>query len=303
MGFLLQSFACLLATFLLSDHLWQTAALLTCLGCCFVSAGLFQFLFNMRWWNRCQNFPSFTALNLLKGKLLTFLSNVNRCCLNGLNLCADTVTPHLFVSCGQRLDRLHQRAPVKPARGRGYDGGRWLLHSECCLGSHSPENSRFIRKIFLGFTIKLNWKEPQNIIIGFFFLLLLMINESASVNRLIFGYRVKKLIYKPASSLMAVPLPLRCTLSTGGPVPASPRPSRSSPKKSWATEPSRPSLQMPPPLLLRGSLAGVGEIRQCPAPLPPQTGLGSDQHPSAALEEKKTTTWSILLFTTENRWI
>lgn len=44
---------------------------------------------------------------------------------------------------------------------------------------------------------------------------------------------------------------------------------------------------MPPPLLLRGSLAGVGEIRPSPAPLPPRTGLRSGQHPSAALEEKQ----------------
>lgn len=97
----------------------------------------------------------------------------------------------------------------------------------------------------------------------------------------------KNLIYGPA--LTAVPLPPRSTLSTGGLVPASPRPSRSSPKKSWPTVLSRPSPRTPPPPLLRGSLAGVGEIRGVPAPFPPRAGLRSDQHACTALEGKKTT--------------
>lgn len=229
----------------------------------------------MRWWNRCQNFPSFTALDLVKGKFLKFLCGS---VLRSLSPCAETVTPRLFVSCRQRVDRLHQRARVKPARGRGYDGGRWFLHSECCLGNHSSENGRFTRKIFLRFTIRLNCggKKTKNI---------------TSISRLMFDSSSQELIYKAASALMAVPLPLRSTLSTGGPVPASPRPSRSSPRRSWPTEPSRPLLQMPPPLLLRGSLAGVGEIRPSPAPTPPQTGLRSDQHSSASLDLQKWWWW------------
>lgn len=53
----------------------------------------------------------------------------------------------------------------------------------------------------------------------------------------------------------------RCTLSTGGQEPASPRRSRSSLRASCPTELSRLSQQMLPPLLPREPLAGAEEIK------------------------------------------
>lgn len=104
-----------------------------------------SFLFNVRWCSRRQNFPSFSALKLFIGKSLPFL-------FTPIWICAPRFTTvqkqsdRTFVSCGQRLDLLHQHAPVEPARGRGYDGGGRFLHSKRCPGGHSSKNGRFVRK-------------------------------------------------------------------------------------------------------------------------------------------------------------
>lgn len=160
-GFFRHSFVSLLATslLLLSGHLWQAAALLTCLGRCFVSAGL-SVSFQRAVMEQMSEFPIIHCSRpLLRVNFWNSSQTLCESVLRSLSPCAETVTPRLFVSCGQRVDRLHQRAPVKPARGRGYDGGRWFLHSECCLGNHSSENGRFVRKIFLWFTIRLNCRK------------------------------------------------------------------------------------------------------------------------------------------------
>lgn len=188
------------------------------LGLLLSKRGTLSLLFSVRWCSRRQNFPSFSALKLFIGKSLPFLFTPIWICAPRFKT-VQKESHRTFVSCGQRLDLLHQRAPVEPARGRGYDGGGRFLHGKRRPGGHSSKNGRFVRK--------------------------------------------KTLICDPAPALTAVPLPPRSTLSTGGLAPASPRPSRSSPKKSWPTVLSRPSPRTPPPPLLRGSLAGVGEIRRC----------------------------------------
>lgn len=67
------------------------------------------------------------------------------------------------------------------------------------------------------------------------------------------------------------------TQSTEGQVPASLKPSRSSPRESWPTETSRLLQPALPPPLLREPLAGPKETRPSPTSLVTQTSLFSDQ--------------------------
>lgn len=130
--------------FLLSGHLWQTPAP-NLLGLLLSKCRTLSLLFNVRWCNRRQNFPSFSALKLFIGKSLPFLFTPVWICAPQFKT-VQKQSDRTFVSCGQRLDLLHQRAPVEPARGRGYDGGGRFLHSKRRPGGHSSKNGRFVRK-------------------------------------------------------------------------------------------------------------------------------------------------------------